>query len=533
MDPNPPYQRPPPPKDVEPPRQRIDVACSRCRRRKIRCSGYTDEQPRCMGCIKADHPCEFVNRVAPIIVPSNAPHSAPGTAIASPGYTRPWSPNSGGSPRGYGNMSAGHRRSTQGYHPYAQSQPSPTGMGYSPSPGYVVAPPWMQPQPQPQSPQDIAESYAGTGFHHLLDPTTSVQPRRLTTDGGSESPTMMMQSSLAQRRLVQREGSYTYGMETQMTSPLPSPLTIPSGIPSSTKGAYISSPGLGSREETGYGKLMYTPLSVSSSTPQLQSPMSASSIHATQIQNQSTQHINQKPANFSPISSTSQHSQSSQSFPTPSPQSQTPQFQEQQQQQPRMQTQQFQDQQPRMQYQDPQQRMQYPDQSRIHYQDPQQRQQQYPQDPNRPQYSPEFAMPSAPRRPNIPDVSTQSSASVITYSATQSHQSTQPSSIEYPGPTPLSQEYSYPRSTDRYPSPYKLVESQPRVLSRPASRSDQATSLTPQTLADHSHVQESIHEQHIDAAKNVLAVENGNHVQVIEYLDTIPQAQPTVPSQGD
>ena len=334
MDPSPqnnPYQRPPPPKDVEPPRQRIDVACSRCRRRKIRCSGYTDEQPRCLGCIKADHPCEFVNRVTPIIVPPSASHSAPGTAIASPGYTRPWSPTSGGSPRGYGSMSAGHRRSTQGYHPYAQSQPSPTGMGYSPSSAYVVAPPWMQ-QPQ-QSPQDIAESYAGTGFHHLLDPTTSVQPRRSTTDGGLESP-MMAQSSLAQRRLLQREGTYTYGMETQGTSPLPSPLTISSVVPSSSsKGNYISSPGLVPREETGYGKLMYAPLHVSSSTPQLQSSMSASSIHATQIQNQSTQHISQKPLNFSPISSTSQHSQSSQSFPTPSPQSQTPQFQEQQQQQ--------------------------------------------------------------------------------------------------------------------------------------------------------------------------------------------------------
>jgi hypothetical protein len=434
-------------------------------------------------------------------------------------------------------MSAGHRRSTQGYHPYAQSQPSPTGMGYSPSSAYVVTSPWMQ----QQSPQDISESYAGTGFHHLLDPTTSVQSRRSTTDGGPESPNMMLQSSLAQRRLLQREGSYTYGMETQGASPLPSPLTIPSGIPS--KGNYISSPGLVSREETAYGKLMYAPLHVSSSTPQLQSSMSASSMHATQIQNQSTQHISQKPVNFSPISSTSQHSQSSQSFPTPSPQSQTPQFQEQQQvprmqsqqfqeQQPRMQTQQFQDHQPRMQYQDPQQRMPYPDQSRMHYQDPQQRQQ-YPQDPNRPQYSPEFAIPTTPRRPNA-DISTQnSSTSVITYSTTQSHQSTQSSSIEYPGPTPLSQEYSYIRPTDRYPSPYKPVEPQPRILSRPASRSDQATSLTPQTLADHTHVQESIHEQHIDVAKNVLAVDNGSHVQVIEYLDTLPQAQPTVPSQDD
>ncbi|EEB06396.1 hypothetical protein SJAG_05234 [Schizosaccharomyces japonicus yFS275] len=44
------------------PRQRISVACQRCRRRKIRCSGRLDPQGKCLGCIKANHPCEFVSR---------------------------------------------------------------------------------------------------------------------------------------------------------------------------------------------------------------------------------------------------------------------------------------------------------------------------------------------------------------------------------------------------------------------------------------------------------------------------------------
>lgn len=498
----PPFQARQPPKEVDPPRQRIDVACSRCRRRKIKCSGWTEEQPRCLGCIKAEHPCEFVNRVTPIAVP---PNSAPGSIASSTGYSRPWSPTTPTSPRGYGSMSAGHRRSTQGYHPYAP-QPSPTGLVYSPS--YVVAP-WMQ----QQSPQEIADSYAGTGFHHLLDPSPSVA-RQARTDGGMDSPNMTVQSSLAQRRL-QRGESYTYG---DQMSPLPSPITIPVGQPS--RG--YSSPSLLPKEEP-YGKLMYAPLHVASN-PQLQSSMVASSLHSTQIQKQTQAHVSQKPVNFSPMSS----STSSQSFPTPSPQSQTAQSQfpeHTQSQQPRVQ---YQDpQQSRMQYQDPQ-RMQYQEQSRMHYQEPRQ---QYPQDPRiaHQQYSsPEFVIPNNPRRPHMTEASTQSSSStsVLTYSTTQSHQSTQSSSVEYP----TSGVAAYPpHPADLYPSPYKP---EPRNASRPGSRRDDQASLTPQTLADHTHVQESIHEQHIDEAKNVLAVDNGNDVQVIEYLDALPQPQQQA-QQGD
>lgn len=50
------------------PRQRIDVACQRCRRRKIRCSGDQGRPDgKCTHCIKANYPCEFVSRLHPPI----------------------------------------------------------------------------------------------------------------------------------------------------------------------------------------------------------------------------------------------------------------------------------------------------------------------------------------------------------------------------------------------------------------------------------------------------------------------------------
>jgi len=58
-----------------------------------------------------------------------------------------------------------------------------------------------------------------------------------------------------------------------------------------------------------------------------------------------------------------------------------------------------------------------------------------------------------------------------------------------------------------------------RDYSRPTSSGG---NLTPQTLADHTNVQESIHERHVDVVKSVLPMENENDVGVIEYLDTLP-----------
>ncbi|QSL65746.1 hypothetical protein MERGE_000024 [Pneumocystis wakefieldiae] len=53
-------------KTSDSPRQRIDVACQRCRRRKIRCSGDQGRPDgKCTHCIKANYPCEFVSRIHP------------------------------------------------------------------------------------------------------------------------------------------------------------------------------------------------------------------------------------------------------------------------------------------------------------------------------------------------------------------------------------------------------------------------------------------------------------------------------------
>ncbi|KAG5520187.1 hypothetical protein PMAC_001264 [Pneumocystis sp. 'macacae'] len=55
-------------KGSDSPRQRIDVACQRCRRRKIRCSGDQGRPDgKCTHCIKANYPCEFVSRIHPSI----------------------------------------------------------------------------------------------------------------------------------------------------------------------------------------------------------------------------------------------------------------------------------------------------------------------------------------------------------------------------------------------------------------------------------------------------------------------------------
>lgn len=55
-------------KSSDSPRQRIDVACQRCRRRKIRCSGDQGRPDgKCTHCIKANYPCEFVSRIHPPI----------------------------------------------------------------------------------------------------------------------------------------------------------------------------------------------------------------------------------------------------------------------------------------------------------------------------------------------------------------------------------------------------------------------------------------------------------------------------------
>ena len=179
-------------------------------------------------------------------MPPNLSHS-PQSTIGSAGYGRPWSPSSQNyapSPRthsAHGSVSAGpHRRSTLGYQPYPP-QLSPTAMGaYSPS--YAMGH-WM-PQHSPQ-PLEIIE-YTGTGFHHLLDQSTSIVERhqqRPEDMGMMQAPESISQSTLAQRRL-QRGGSYTYG-DHPGSSPLQSPVSASMG---------------GTPRDEVYGGLIYQPL---------------------------------------------------------------------------------------------------------------------------------------------------------------------------------------------------------------------------------------------------------------------------------
>ena len=478
-----------------------DWQCQRCRRRKIKCSGWTEEQPRCLGCIKANQDCQFVNRInvaQPLSNPSphQQQHQSP---LISPGLGggasyRPWSPTTQSpSSRTFaqtGPSGGGSRRTTAPYHPYAPppSQQSP----YGSSPQYVSSP-WTT------SPQE--DSYAGTGYHHLLDP----QIRGTSGGGMDSSPNIAMGgSNLAQRRLAAREGhhpgtAYLYDAPGGPGgSPLPSPLTIPNvmGPKGSGGGAgyQMSSSSLGEpssapAEDTGYGKLMYAPFQPNAQGMGL-TPSSAVSMHAPPSQLQT-------PSSATHFPPHSPSSQSAHSYPTPSPQSAT-QPPPSQQYAPQG-------------YGDPQSRLSYSDPGRSYYmQDT--RNQSYSQPASHP--SQEFLIPAQPRRPTLQETTPQSSTSTVVTYSTSSHPSTTLSSNTAPTATTPGE---YPRSTAKRPSP-------PHDARTSAS---EVNSLTPQALADHTQVQDTIREQHIDTAKNVLKVDNGKDVQVIEYLDTLPPVPPT------
>lgn len=369
-------------------------------------------------------------------------------------------------------MSAGaHRRSTLGFQPYPQL--SPTSMGqYSPS--YPMGH-WL-PQHSSQS-MEVMETYTGTGFHHLVDPSPAISGRQSRPEdmGMMPAPETIAQSSIAQRRLY-RGGSYTYG-EHYGTPPLQS-LAASAG---STSNDYMS-PGMIPRDEA-YGGLIYQPIS-DQANPQMHGrSMSATNLRSPSQLQQS--HIAHSGPPFSPQSS--EHSQSVSSNPGfVSPQSSHPQP---------------------LTASPTQDHLQYDPQL---YQDTAHRTRQYQSDSHRSsQYAPEFAVParrqnlsdpptssiSSPnRRPQLSDtISKTSSTSVVTSftSTTQSTHST--------------------HSAAEYPFAYKPME----------QHSD-AGNLTPQTLADHTQVHEELHEQHVDNAKSTLSVNNGNDVEVIEYLDTLP-----------
>ena len=141
------------------------------------------------------------------------------------------------------------------------------------------------------------------------------------------------------------------------------------------------------------------------------------------------------------------------------------------------------------------------------YQDTAHRTRQYQPDSHQSsQYAPEFAVPA--RRQNLSDPSTNSINRRPQLSDTVSKTSSTSVLTSF---TSNTQSTHSAHSATEYPFTYKSME----------QHSD-AGNLTPQTLADHTHVHEELHEQHGDNAKNTLSVNNGNDVEVIEYLDTLP-----------
>ncbi len=373
-------------------------------------------------------------------------------------------------------MSAGgHRRSTLGFQPYPQL--SPTSMGqYSPS--YPMGH-WM-PQLSSKS-MEVMETYTGTGFHHLVETSPAIGGRQSRPEdmGMMQTPETITQSSIQQRRLY-RGGSYTYG-EHHGTPPLQSPLATSTG---STSNDYMS-PGTMPRDEA-YGGLIYQPISDQANPHIHGRSMSATNLHsASQLQQGGASHIAHSAPPFSPQSS--EHSQSASSNPGfVSPQPSHPQP---------------------LTASPTQDHLQYDPQL---YQDTAHRSRQYQPDSHQSsQYAPEFAVPA--RRQNLSDPSTSSISSPNRRPQLNDTVSKASSTSVLTSFTSTTQSTHSAHSGTEYPFTYKVME----------QHSD-AGNLTPQTLADHTQVHEELHEQHVDNAKNQLSVNNGNDVEVIEYLDTLP-----------
>lgn len=406
---------------------------------------------------------------------------SPQSTISATAYGRPWSPTSQNytpSPRthsAHASMSAGvHRRSTLGFQPYPQLSPTALGQ-YSPS--YPMGQ-WL-PQHSPQS-MEVMDTYTGTGFHHLLDQPPAIGARQSRPEdmGMMQTPETIAQSSIAQRRLY-RGGSYTYG-EHHGTPPLQSPLATSSG---SSKD--YGSPGMIPRDEP-YGGLIYQPIP-DQTNPQVHGrSMSATNLRsAPQLQQGGASHITHSAPPFSPQSS--EHSQSvssNQGFV--SPQSSHPQP---------------------LTASPTQEHLQYDPQL---YQDTAQRTRQYQSDNRQSShYVPEFAVPT--RRQNLSDPPTSSISSPNRRPQLNDTFSKTSSTSVITSFTSTTKSTHSTHSATEYPFTYKPME----------QHSDSGH-LTPQTLADHTQVHEELHEQHVDNAKSTLSVNNGNDVEVIEYLDTLP-----------
>jgi hypothetical protein len=319
----------------------------------------------------------------------------------------------------------------------------------------------------PESPQqDINETYTGTGYHHLVDQPMSRQADTMRQDGSVISP-----STLAQRRLY-RGNSYTFG----------------TGLPS------LQSPA-SPREDAFYGRIAYAPLPIN--------PQSGHS-HSMSATNQtiSPQFIHESPIS-APSSQVTPPLSTGYITPQPSYPSRhdtslaiNPSFPV-----------------------DPQ--LQSPHQSSPEFAVPTTRRTNSSDNASQIASSPS----ASSRRPKLEEASnTSSSISGMSFSSTgtQSSQSSHSFSQHDIHHGHHAGDY-YSQPTESY-IPYK-----PDARLPPRSRSESSSqrSLTPHVLADHTQIQDAIHEQHVDATKQALSLDNGNDVGVIEYLDTLPQSAPS------
>ncbi|KAJ7478261.1 hypothetical protein FB451DRAFT_1172598 [Mycena latifolia] len=196
-------------------RRRTILACSNCRRRKIRC--ITTEQPPknpCARCVKKGLACEYV--------------AAPEAEEQATSTSRPQTPDTSGAPREYARASSGHSNTPmnpaafsggRGHGaapplPYTGPPPvtrTPTGWGYVPpslrGPNYPGAAnsrastsgtgshqPYAHPRyyPGAQAPSQYAPGYPNPGYdpqyqYNMAAPGYGSQPPHIPPQAGAES----------------------------------------------------------------------------------------------------------------------------------------------------------------------------------------------------------------------------------------------------------------------------------------------------------------------------------------------------------
>ncbi|KAF9055194.1 hypothetical protein BDZ89DRAFT_1124971 [Hymenopellis radicata] len=151
------------------------IACTKCRRRKIRCIASSNGQMdaagnrACQYCVKHKHVCEYV----PVDAESTSPPSSPPTSATSPHFppTAGYNPNSNSSTATYSLSSHG------GPHPNVNIFNYPSRGGPPPSQGHLPLPQSQWPVQYPHQGYDpMAPAPPGSmpvtnGYSHMAFPT--------------------------------------------------------------------------------------------------------------------------------------------------------------------------------------------------------------------------------------------------------------------------------------------------------------------------------------------------------------------------